>query len=70
MVGVRGFEPPALPPEGRTLPDQVLETLNLSGSDSTQVDLKGLERTGMDPRSAHFQHTKSTEISDLLTRCN
>jgi FlaA1/EpsC-like NDP-sugar epimerase len=39
-------------------------------TDSTQTDLKALERTGMDPVSAHFQHTKLTEISDLLIRCN
>ena len=28
-------------------------SLYITGSDSTQTDLKGLERTGMDPVSAH-----------------
>ena len=53
MVGATRIEPVPRPREGTALPKPAPKTLNLSGTDSTQVDLKGLERTGMDPVSAH-----------------
>jgi len=46
-----------LPCEGSCLPKPVPKTLNLSGTDSTQVDLKRLEMTGDDSFSSQFQLT-------------
>ena len=46
-----------LPPEVSALPKPAPKTLNLSGTDSTQVDLKGLEMTGKDSFSSQFQLT-------------